>query len=54
MKDLREGDKTRPGDVVVWLNFPLVGPGQHLLIDVPILTGVYRKTPSMVPSSATK
>ena len=34
----KDGDKTRPGDVV-WLNF--LGPGQHLLIDVSI-TGVYR------------
>ena len=36
--NLRQGDKTRPGDVI-WLNF--LGPGQHLLIDVSI-TGVYR------------
>ena len=39
VSNLRQGDKTRPGDVV-WLNFCL-GPGQHLLIDVSI-TGVYR------------
>ena len=38
VSNLRQGDKTRPGDVV-WLNF--LGPGQHLLIDVSI-TGVYR------------
>ena len=30
VSNLRAGDKTRPGDDVVWLNF-LLGPGQHLL-----------------------
>ena len=30
VSNLRQGDKTRPGDVV-WLNF--LGPGQHLLIN---------------------
>ena len=55
VSNLRQGDnKTRPGDVV-WLNF--LGPGQHLLIDVPI-TGVYRDAVlddvSRVPGFAAK
>ena len=36
----RQGDKTRPGDVV-WLNF--LGPGQHLLIDVCRIPGFAAK-----------
>ena len=39
VSNLRAGDKTRPGDMTVWLNF--LGPGQHLLIDV-FITGFYR------------
>ena len=48
VSNLRQGDKTRPGDVV-WLNF--LGPGQHLLIDVSI-TGVYRDAVSEARMSA--
>ena len=54
VSNLRQGDKTRPGDVV-WLNF--LGPGQHLLIDLSI-TGVYRDAVlddvSRVPGFAAK
>ena len=54
VSNLRQGDKTRLGDVV-WLNF--LGPGQHLLIDVSII-GVYRDAVlddvSRVPGFAAK